>query len=161
MKRFAVINLLGLLLFSGAVNAGAYKCKDVSGKVSYQSAPCAAEDTSTSIETGTNEVSAEEGTKTNDASDGFFKSSQLYGTWCFYEQEALGNVVKDNITIKLNKDGTYHWSDIRGWDQDGTWSLTDNKLKMSFVGTHDLVSVTANKIEMIRYSTMRMRRGAC
>ena len=89
-----------------------------------------------------------------------FESKDLNGTWCFYEQEGAGNTVEEKVTITLNEDGTYKWSDVF-WKQDGTWSVEDNKLIMSDVGSHKLVTVTADKVEMTRGSTMRMRKGSC
>jgi len=89
-----------------------------------------------------------------------FDAAQLNGTWCFYEQEAAGNTVEEKVTITLNGDGTYKWSDLF-WKQDGTWSVDNNVLAMSNVGSHKLISVTADKVEMRRGSTMKMRKGPC
>jgi hypothetical protein len=89
-----------------------------------------------------------------------FEASELYGTWCFYEQEAAGNTVEEKVTIKLNEDGTYKWSDTF-WKQEGKWSLSENKLIMSDVGAHKLKSVTSDRIEMTRGSIMRLKKGSC
>lgn len=87
-------------------------------------------------------------------------SEDLVGTWCFYEQRAVGNVVPERVTITLNADGRYQWRDIH-WKQDGSWSVQDNYLIMSNVGRHYLVSVSDRHVVMERMSTMKMRRGAC
>ncbi|AWF80338.1 hypothetical protein BTJ40_05680 [Microbulbifer sp. A4B17] len=89
-----------------------------------------------------------------------YEANELKGTWCFYEQEAAGNVAAENVTITLQKDGSYKWVDSF-WKQDGTWSVEDNKLIMSNVGSHKLLSVTPSNVEMVRGSTMRMRKGPC
>ncbi|WP_413664736.1 hypothetical protein ACJJIQ_01795 [Microbulbifer sp. ANSA003] len=89
-----------------------------------------------------------------------YEANELNGAWCFYEQEAAGNVAAENVTITFKKDGSYKWVDSF-WKQDGTWSVEDDKLIMSNVGTHKLLSVTPSKVEMVRGSTMRMRKGPC
>ena len=88
------------------------------------------------------------------------EADKLVGTWCFYEQQAVGNTVQEQVTITLNADGTYQWRDPM-WHQDGDWQLEEAVLSMSMVGRHYLLDVQANHIEMERGSLMRMRRGAC
>jgi hypothetical protein len=89
-----------------------------------------------------------------------YQASDLYGTWCFYEQEYEGNTFPEKVTIVLNKDGTYKWLGVF-WKQDGTWSVSENKLIMTDVGTHKLKSVTSEKVEMLRLTIMKMKKGAC
>lgn len=89
-----------------------------------------------------------------------YDAEQLEGSWCFYEQEGSGNIVEEKVTIVLSQDGTYTWSDVF-WKQNGKWSVSEDKLIMSDVGSHSLVAVTADKVEMTRGSTMRMRKGVC
>ncbi|WP_444894177.1 hypothetical protein ACJJIE_07710 [Microbulbifer sp. TRSA001] len=88
-----------------------------------------------------------------------FEAAELNGTWSFYEQDAAGNVVSKKVTITLNKDGSYHWVD-NFWRQNGTWSVEENRLMMSNVGSHKLISITADEVEMKRGSTMGMRKGS-
>ena len=89
-----------------------------------------------------------------------FTRDQLVGTWCFYQQEAAGNTVKERVTISLQADGAYQWRDSM-WHQDGTWRVEDSGLFMTEVGHHRLISVAPDSIEMARGSTMRWRKGAC
>ena len=89
-----------------------------------------------------------------------YEAEDLVGVWCFYEQEAVGNKIRERVTITLREDGSYYWSDTL-WKQEGSWSVEDNSLVMSSIGSHKLVSVTKNNVEMVRLSTMRMRNGPC
>lgn len=89
-----------------------------------------------------------------------YQASQLHGTWCFYEQSAAGNSVPEQVTITLKGDGSYQWSEP-AWKQQGSWKLDGDVLDMSNVGRHRLTSVGSSKLEMVRGSSMRWRKGAC
>lgn len=89
-----------------------------------------------------------------------FQEKQLYGTWCFYEQEGFDTIVKESVTITFKRNGTYKWSE-KSWSQTGQWAVSDNRLIMSNVGVHQLVSVSSHNIEMTRMTTMRMKKGLC
>ena len=85
---------------------------------------------------------------------------QLRGTWCFYDQSAAGNTVPEQVTLTCNADGSYLWCEAL-WKQKGTWKIAGDRLDMTDVGRHKIVSLSAQKIELERGSVMRLRKGSC
>ncbi len=89
-----------------------------------------------------------------------FEEQQLYGTWCFYEQEESGNIAPAQVNVTFNTDGTYQWMDTQV-QQKGTWRIRKNNLVLSETGAHKLVSVSGHRIVMTRDVTMKMRKDSC
>ena len=84
----------------------------------------------------------------------------MQGAWCFYEQEAAGSKMPEQVTITLLDDGRYQWSESL-WKQEGVWVLEQDRLLMTGVGSHRLIALNHDRLEMGRGSIMRWHRGAC
>ena len=89
-----------------------------------------------------------------------YEASQFIGEWCFYEQELEGNVVEEKVTIIFMEDGKYLWSDIF-WRQEGDWSVEGGILRMTDVGSHEILAINDKQIEVERLSIMKFKKGAC
>ncbi len=87
-------------------------------------------------------------------------SELITGSWCFYEQTADGNTVSEKVDITFNDDNTYVWKE-GFFEQKGTWKIENNKLIMTNVGTHKIISINATDMELKRYSVMRFRKNRC
>ncbi|WP_071873557.1 ankyrin repeat domain-containing protein [Atopomonas hussainii] len=88
------------------------------------------------------------------------ESTSLYGDWCFYQQSTAGNTVKEKVDINLGSDSTYVWKE-GPFEQKGTWSLSDNKLKMTKIGTHSIISLKDNTLTLERMSVQKYKKGKC
>lgn len=84
----------------------------------------------------------------------------FHGTWCFYEQSAGSETVPERVTISFNADGSYVWSEAL-WKQKGRWNVEGKELDMTDVGSHAILRVDAQRIDLERSTVMRLRRGAC
>lgn len=91
---------------------------------------------------------------------GAAERAQLVGEWCFYEQEAAGNKAAEKVDVALLQDGSYVWRE-GGFEQKGRWTLEQDKLQLTDVGTHTIVQVGASGMELRRGSTMRFKRERC
>lgn len=82
------------------------------------------------------------------------------GDWCFYEQEGYGQKISEKVDISFSEDGKYKW--IEGtFQQTGEWSISDGKLDMTHVGSHSIISIGNEEMELKRMSTMRFKKGKC
>ena len=146
--------VLFLLLISSA-HAKVYKCLDENGKTSFQSEPCAEGQKEKEVKGIKNTAAGGSGEPLE------INTKAFVGTWCFYEQFIEGgDTVSEQVTIKLSEDGKYSWKD-KYWNQTGTWTLKGETLNMTNVGNHQITKVTANHIDMVRFSNMKWRRGGC
>lgn len=87
-------------------------------------------------------------------------TDDLVGSWCFFEQEYDGQKTAEKVDITLKRDGSYLWQE-GPFEQAGTWSLDGAKLNMTNVGTHTVLSVTANELQLRRMSLMKFSKGKC
>ncbi len=87
-------------------------------------------------------------------------AAQITGSWCFYEQSALGNTVEEKVDIDFQNDATYVWKE-GFFEQTGSWRIADNRLEMSDVGSHQVLELNANQITLKRGSVMKLRKGNC
>ena len=88
------------------------------------------------------------------------EAADLAGQWCFYEQSMMGETVPEKVDIALNADGSYSWQQ-GPFVQNGNWEVTDGQLKMTDVGSHDIIEVGGGEMVLERYSTMKFRSGEC
>lgn len=84
----------------------------------------------------------------------------LVGNWCFYEQEGAGQKVPEKVDIAFSADRSYVWQE-GGFQQKGTWTLQDAKLDMTNVGSHKIVTMGKDAMELKRGSTMRFKKQKC
>jgi hypothetical protein len=166
--------------------AGIYKCEDASGKLTYQSRPCNTEQQRQTViqedknapppappakagaaasagKTPDDKKAKSKDEKKEKKNTGHrYEKERFVGTWCFYEQTAFQHTEPEKVTIKLNNDGSYHWNDAAGVSQTGKWSLQENDiLNLTNVGNHTILKVTAELLELQRYSVMKWRKGGC
>jgi len=87
-------------------------------------------------------------------------SQQSSGSWCFYEQSAVGNTVSEKVDINFKKDHTYIWKE-GPFEQKGSWEVKNRKLIMSDVGSHKIISIEGKEMVLERGSTMKFKRGNC
>ena len=87
-------------------------------------------------------------------------AEQIAGTWCFYEQTAVGNTVAEKVDIELREDATYSWKE-GFFEQKGSWQIADDKLQMSDVGSHAVLELTPDHMTLKRGSVMKLRKGKC
>ena len=88
------------------------------------------------------------------------QKDSLVGDWCFYEQEGYGRKVPEKVDVSYNQNGAYVW--IEGqFKQEGVWNISDGKLEMTNVGSHSIISIGNNEMELRRGSIMRFKKGKC
>ncbi|MES9863529.1 MAG: hypothetical protein ABW157_06300 [Candidatus Thiodiazotropha sp. LLP2] len=85
-------------------------------------------------------------------------SKLLIGSWCFYEQTAAGNTVSEKVDITFNDNYTYIWKE-GVFEQSGTWEVNKEKLIMSNVGTHQILTINGGEMELKRMSVMKYRKS--
>lgn len=84
----------------------------------------------------------------------------LVGNWCFYEQEGSGQKLPEKVDIAFDADGSYVWKEGQ-FQQTGRWVLENGRLEMSDVGSHHVLSIGHETMELKRGSTMRFRKEKC
>lgn len=89
------------------------------------------------------------------------QTSQLVGSWCFYEQAGSGQTFPEKVDITFHKNGSYDWEEGPVFKQKGTWNISHDKLIMSNVGTHKILSLNENDMKLERGSIMKFRKGEC
>ena len=87
-------------------------------------------------------------------------AAQVAGSWCFYEQTALGNTIAEKVDIEFGNDASYVWKE-GFFEQKGSWNIADDRLEMSDVGSHRVLEMNANHMTLKRGSVMKFRRGNC
>ena len=89
------------------------------------------------------------------------EDNRLVGSWCFYEQTSAGQVTSEKIEITLNEDKTYKWQEAPIFKQEGTWSIESDSLVLSNIGTHNIISINENEMQLKNYSVMKLHKGTC
>ncbi len=88
------------------------------------------------------------------------QANQLAGSWCFYEQTGMGKTEPEKVDITFHKNGSYEWKEGT-FQQNGSWSISQNQLRMSDVGAHKILSLNENEMTLERGSTMKFKKGNC
>ncbi len=89
------------------------------------------------------------------------QTSQIVGSWCFYEQTGFEQTFPEKVDITFHKNGSYDWEEGPVFKQKGAWSISQDKLIMSNVGTHKILSLNENDMKLERGSIMKFRKGKC
>lgn len=148
------LSVLAALSIVPQAHSQIVQCTDAKGAITFQESPCKAGHRERLLKSAAQD-------KPISSTPININSKNLIGTWCFYEQSYKGaDTVDERVTIQLNRDGSYRWSEAR-WKQTGTWSLKDSILRMSLVGRHEINRLSKNHIYMTRITQMKWRRGRC
>lgn len=126
MKLLSHSILLIIFLFFNFANAAVYKCKNESGKTTYQSKPCAKSDSESLLKIASSPVS-------NNNEKSPTKNIGPAGSW----------VNKKNMTANLTASGGFRMTDISGVSLMGEWKLKNSSysLKAKFHGSDFPVSM--------------------